>query len=601
MLRRRYLHDMPFGAEPLPDRGVRFRLWAPAAESVALVLSGDATRPMRALEEGWWELVSEKAGPGSLYHFLIDDETMVPDPASRYQPQDVHGPSEVIDPLAFDWGDRPWRGRPWHETVIYELHVGAFAEGGGFPGIEAHLDHLARLGVTALELMPLADFPGARNWGYDGVFPFAPDAAYGRPGELKHLIRAAHRRGLQVFLDVVYNHFGPEGNYLHRYAPGFFSQTPGTPWGEAIDFDGPASSTVRRFFIHNALYWLEEYQLDGLRLDSVHTIHDRSKPDILEELATAVAEGPGSRRRVHLMLENDNNAAHYLQCGYVAQWNDDFHHALHLLLTGEREGYYGDYAEHPLGDLGRCLAEGFAYQGEPSVYRNGRRRGEPSAGLPPTAFILFLQNHDQVGNRACGERLAELVPVAALRAATTLLLLAPSPPLLFMGEEWGTQRRFPYFCDFGPPLAQAVTEGRRNEFSDFAGFREPAARARIPDPEREETFAEARLQWHELKRSEARQWFDLYRRLLALRRREIMPRLQGIGGGAGTWREIGGQGLEVIWRLAGGGALVLRANLAPHPLPAGSGRGRRLYATHPDSDPLPPWYVAWSLSGEGEG
>lgn len=593
-----YTHSMPFGAEMLCSGAVRFRLWAPRAQRVAVCLEGrgsDSCIDMTPAGHGWFEQVCEGVSAGDLYRYRIDNDSVVPDPASRFQPKDVHGPSEVIDPTAFDWGKDEWLGRPWEEAIIYELHVGSFTPQGDFRGVEKHLDHLASLGVTAVELMPVGDFPGACNWGYDGVYPFAPDASYGRPEDLKHLVRKAHALGLMVFLDVVFNHFGPEGNYLNRYASRFFSTKHQTPWGQAINFDGEDSDRVRAFFVHNALYWLEEYRFDGLRLDAVHTIRDDSRPDILEELAAVIAAGPGARRQVHLVLENDNNAARYLTHGYRAQWNDDLHHVLHVLLTGEQDGYYIDYADRPLRRLGRCLAEGFDYQGERSTYREGRRRGETSAHLSPAAFVGFLQNHDQIGNRAFGERLGELTTPDALRAATTLVFLAPQPVLVFMGQEWGCRSAFPFFCDFGPELAASVVTGRRDEFMRFERFRDPAIRARIPDPQSPETFRAACLDWSEPQRAEGQRWLALHRELLALRRREIVPLIRRIGGHAGRWRLLREQGLEVVWRLSGGGELVLLANLTERGLSVNPPSGRRLFATHPQGELAPPWFVGWYL------
>jgi malto-oligosyltrehalose trehalohydrolase len=512
---------MPFGAELRGDGTARFRLWAPSARTVELALArGGETRllALPAAQDGWHEGVYPAAA-GDRYRFRIDGALEVPDPASRFNPDDVHGASEVIDPAAYAWRERDWRGRPWEEAVIYELHVGTFSPEGTFAGVEARLDYLAALGVTAVELMPVADFPGRRNWGYDGVLPFAPDAAYGRPEDLKRLVDAAHARGLMVFMDVVYNHFGPEGNYLHAYAKPFFTERHHTPWGAAINFDGEGSRAVREFFIHNALYWLEEYHADGLRLDAVHAIADDSAPDILEELAAAVRAGPGSERHVHLVLENDRNEARYLGPGrYDAQWNDDIHHAFHILLTGEADGYYADYANRPAWFLGRCLAEGYAYQGEVSRYRDGAPRGEPCAHLPPAAFVSFVQTHDQVGNRAFGERISALASEETLRPAIAAWLLAPAVPLLFMGEEFAAATPFLFFCDFGPELAQAVTEGRRREFARFARFGDPAAQAKIPDPNAAATFAASRLDWASLARAPHERFLALYRELLALRR-----------------------------------------------------------------------------------
>ena len=595
-MNRRY--SMPFGAELLTDGAVRFQLWAPAARAVDLCL-GDLTLPMGVLEEGWFELTTAKARAGSRYRFCIDRDTFVPDPASRFQPEDVHGPSEVLDPRGFPWQDQDWKGRPWEETIIYELHVGTFTPEGRFSAAEDRLDYLVKLGVTAIEIMPVADFPGTRNWGYDGVLPFAPDASYGRPEDLKALVQAAHAKGLMVFLDVVYNHFGPEGNYLHAYAPEFFSPRHHTPWGAAINFDGPGSRAVRDLFIHNALYWLEEYHLDGLRLDAVHAILDDSSPDILIELAQAVHQGPGIERYVHLILENDHNAAHYLRQGYRAQWNDDIHHALHVLLTGETDGYYQDYADKPLEQLGRCLTEGFAYQGEPSRHRGGIGRGERSSDLSPTAFVSFLQNHDQVGNRALGER---LVTLTDLHAAIAVILLAPSPPLLFMGEEFGATEPFLFFCDFEPGLAAAVTEGRRSEFARFKDFADPTARAAIPDPNALETFLQSKLDWGSLTAPSHVMWLEFYQRLLTLRQQAIVPRLAGMQGGQAGFHPLGEQGLAVHWRLGDGATLSLLANLSAEPLCTNevSLQGEVLYATEPHCpagirDGLPPWSVIWFL------
>jgi malto-oligosyltrehalose trehalohydrolase len=414
--------------------------------------------------------------------------------------------------------------------------------------------------------MPVADFPGTRNWGYDGVLPFAPDRTYGRPDDLKRLVAAAHGRGLMVFLDVVYNHFGPEGNYLHLYCAPFFTDRHTTPWGSAINYDGPQSRVVRDFFIHNALYWLEEYRLDGLRLDAVHAIRDDSRPDILVELAEAVRNGPGRERQVHLVLENDANQARYLERldgrprWYTAQWNDDIHHCFHILLTGEQEGYYADYRQEPATALGRCLAEGFAYQGEQSAFRDGSKRGEPSTALPPTAFVSFLQNHDQIGNRAFGDRLTTLTDAKSLQAMIAVLLLAPSPPLFFMGDEFGTRTPFPFFCDFSGDLREAVTAGRRREFAGFAAFRDPKARARIPDPQDDVTYTSAKIPWQEATSGQGLAWREFYRRLLRLRLRIIVPRLGAMAGNGGRFYVLGERALLVEWRLGDDSMLRLVAN-----------------------------------------
>jgi glycogen operon protein len=608
-------HTMPFGTEILEDGTLLFRLWAPSAASVDLCLDleggGEAVLPMVGPEEGWFELASGRVRVGDRYRFRIDGETLVPDPASRYNPEDVHGPSEVIDPAGFDWHDTDWSGRPWEEAVIYELHVGAFTPEGTFAAAKNRLDYLAELGVTAIELMPLADFPGARNWGYDGVLLFAPDASYGRPEELKDFIQAAHGKGLMVFLDVVYNHFGPEGNYLHVYAKELFSEAHHTPWGAAINFDGPGSRVVRDFFIHNALYWLEEYHFDGLRLDAVHAIIDGSSPDILTELAAAVARGPGRHRHCHLVLENEKNAARYLQRdeagrpdSYTAQWNDDIHHAMHVLLTDEADGYYADYADRPIEHLGRCLTEGFAYQGEPSGVQDGKPRGEPSRHLPPAAFVAFLQNHDQIGNRAMGERIHELTTEPALACMIPVFLLAPSPPLLFMGEEFAAAQPFLFFCDFGPELAQAVTQGRREEFARFKAFSDAAARVRIPDPGDAQTFAQTKLDWESLSREPHGAFLTLYRTLLEIRRREIVPRLAGMPAEQAGYTALGSRGLSAHWTLGDGARLALIANLGAVGLEnVKAPAGEILYAADAavaerlrEEGTLPPWSTLWFLA-----
>lgn len=555
---------MPFGAELLDGGRTRFRLWAPGARSVELLLPA-ASFPMSDAGEGWREHVAD-APAGTRYRYRIDGKLEAPDPASRSNPDDVHGPSAVVDPHAFDWPDAGWRGRPWSEAVIYELHVGAFSPDGTFAGVERRLDYLAGLGVTAIEIMPIADFPGRRNWGYDGVLPYAPDAAYGAPEDLKRLVAAAHARNLMVLLDVVYNHFGPEGNYLHAYAPQFFTDRHRTAWGAAINYDGEHSRAVRDFFLHNALYWLEEYHLDGLRFDAVHAIADDSTPDILTEIAEAVRAGPGRDRHIHLVLENEHNEARRIEYhgdtprSYSAQWNDDIHHALHVLLTGQKDGYYVDYADDPAQHLGRALAEGFVYQGDPSRLRKGELRGERSAHLPPAAFVNFLQNHDQVGNRALGERLAALASPQRLRAATAALLLTPAPPMLFMGEEFGAATPFLFFCDFGPELAKAVTEGRRSEFRQFAQFaRNEEA---IPDPNHADTFERSKLDWGSLDEPEHAAWLALYKKLLALRRSHIAPRLPGMRGNAGRRTRLANGALLAMWVLGDGSTLELRLNLS---------------------------------------
>jgi maltooligosyltrehalose trehalohydrolase len=564
------IHPMPFGAEITTD-GVRFALWAPTAGEVKLVLDG-ADQAMEIHEDDWYRLVSSQARAGSRYGYRIDGNLVVPDPASRFQPDDVHGLSLVVDPRSYEWSDTSWSGRPWEEAVLYEVHVGTATPEGTYAGLMKKLDALRDLGVTAIELMPIAEFPGRRNWGYDGVLPYAPDAVYGSPEDLKRLIDHAHELGLMMFLDVVYNHFGPSGNYLHAYAKSFFTERHPTPWGAGINVDGEGSRTVRDFFIHNALYWLEEYHFDGLRFDAVHAIVDDGKPHFLEELAARIRQSIPDRH-IHLVLENEANQACWLERQHdrsprlhTAQWADDIHNSWHALLTGENEGYYRDYADEPLRRLGRALAEGFAYQGDPSAHKPGVIRGEPSAHLPPTAFVSFLQNHDQVGNRAFGERLSHLVPQDRLALAQAILLLSPHIPLIFMGEEWSASAPFQFFVDFEsePDLAKAVREGRRGEFKHFKAFADPETAQSIPDPTEDASFERSRIDWVEAERSPHREALSETKRLLKLRKDEILPLLRSEYRGS-RYTISPENMLDVIWVFANA-KLRLLANFGVRPM-----------------------------------
>ena len=611
--------SMPFGTCIIPDEGVLFRLWAPGAEEIDLCLmpakGAPSTFRMPKYSEGWFILHHQVAEKDDKYQFRIDKDMMVPDPVSRRQADDIHGPSVICDPDEFLWHDQDWTGRPWQEAVVYELHVGSFSKKGTFAGVTERLDYLVDLGVTAIELMPIAQFPGARNWGYDGALLFAPCSCYGSPNELKLLVQTAHDKGLMVFLDVVYNHFGPEGNYLYVYAKdAFFTEQFHTPWGAAIRFSGKGSRTVRDFYIANALYWLEEYHFDGLRFDAVHAIFDRSDPDILEEIALAVKQGPGSDRHIHLILENDNNSAHYIKRQsddqpqlFTAQWNDDMHHACHILLTGETEGYYKDYRSSPIDHLGRCLTEGFSFQGEVSSYRQGQARGEPSAHLPPLCFISFLQNHDQIGNRAFGERLVSLADLQDLKILTALTLLAPSPPLLFMGEEFGAASPFHYFCDFKPPLAENITKGRRAEFAGFEQFDSAKKRNNIPDPNAEGTFLASRLDWSNIAKEEHLTLLRFYQILLDIRRKEIIPRLSTINKEQAGYCVLSQKALKAWWPLGIGSRLTVVFNLQQDSVDRQvvTAKHTLLYHIAPDKETLfrlgslPPKSIFWYLS-EGE-
>ena len=609
----RFAHQMPFGANVIADGSTHFRLWAPVQSAVSVVLEdSQAVIPMDSSAEGWFEAATDKAPPGTPYRYQLADGFRVPDPASRCQAKDAHGASLVYDPFEYSWQEADWRGRPFHETVLYELHTGSFSPEGSFDGVRRRLDYLARLGITAIELMPLADFPGQRNWGYDGVLPFAPDRVYGAPNDLKRLIDEAHGREIMVFLDVVYNHFGPDGNYINLYAPNFFTDRFETPWGAAIDF---SVRQVRDFFIGNAVYWLEEYRFDGLRLDAVHAILDDSSPHILTELAETVRQTLPDDRHVHLVLENDGNEARYLRRTpnggvplYTAQWNDDYHHVQHVLLTGEIDGYYEDFTERRVDLLGRALTEGYVYQGESSAHRDGRPRGEPSADLPPTAFVNFIQNHDQTGNRAFGERLTTLAEPDALLAATAALLLAPQVPMLFMGEEWGAEEPFTFFCDFEGELAISVREGRRREFAKFEQFAAPEVRKRIPDPSADATFETARLRWPEDDDAAASERLTYYANLLRLRREQIVPRLAGLPPRMGRRQTWGDGGLTVTWSLSDGTTLSLLANLsntecAGCALPDGLElfESRAGLAAAAAEGRLPAWSVAWFMAAPYRG
>ncbi|MGA9701081.1 malto-oligosyltrehalose trehalohydrolase [Pseudomonas sp.] len=576
----RTLETWPHGAIMLDAQHTRFALWAPDAFYVSVELENGNSIAMLPQADGWFE-AEVQCPAGTRYRYNIDGETDVPDPASRAQASDVHGWSLVVDPLAYQWRHSNWQGRPWHEAVIYELHVGAL---GGYAGVEKHLPRLAELGITAIELMPLAQFPGERNWGYDGVLPYAPHSSYGSPEQLKHLIDSAHEHGLAVILDVVYNHFGPDGNYLGQYAAGFFQEDVHTPWGAGIDFD---RREVRDFFLDNALMWLLEYRFDGLRLDAVHAIDN---PGFLQQLAQRVREQVDTGRHVWLVLENELNQASLLKQDFDAQWNDDFHNVLHVLLTGETDAYYSDFAENPTAKLARCLSEGFIYQGHTT--RHGHERGEPSGDLPPTAFVAFLQNHDQIGNRAMGERLHQLCPPQALEAATVLLLMSPMIPLMFMGDEVNADEPFLFFTDHHGELAEAVREGRRNEFADFSSFKDPERREHIPDPNALQTFEQSAPSFADTAHSQ------LYRHLLNLRHHHIVPHLPGsLALGAQVLAE---GAVSARWRLGNGSLLQIDLNLSATALelPVAA---PVLYQTPADQGAhLPPYSARVTLSPVGE-
>jgi maltooligosyltrehalose trehalohydrolase len=539
-----------FGATVQADRLARFRFWGPAARHVDLEIEHMEPVPMTPLQGGWFE-VEAPVKAGTRYRFRIDGKLAVPDPAARAQADGVHGFSVLVDPHAYRWEHATWQGRPWRETVLYELHAGTL---GGFAGVEAALPRLRDLGVTAVELMPVNEFPGSRNWGYDGVLPFAPDRSYGTPDELRRLVDTAHGLGLSMFLDVVYNHFGPDGNYLGAYAPTFFRKDIATPWGEAIDFRQPE---VRRYFIENALHWIHDYRFDGLRFDAVHAI---SEAGWLDEMAAEVRRALAPGRHLHLVLEHDGNVASHLRGDFDAQWNDDLHHVLHVLLSGEGDGYYADYADRPAERLARALAEGFVYQGDASAYRKGERRGTPSADLPPTAFVSFLQNHDQVGNRPFGDRLTGCTPPDRLEAAIALQLLCPQVPMIFMGEEDASVSPFLYFTDHHGTLADAVREGRRREFAGFKGFAEGQDASRIPDPNAPATFEQSRARAHPEHGAGRR---ALYRTLLRLRAEQLMPHLDGTRAEGAT--AIGPAAVLARWRLGNRAVLSIATNLGDAP------------------------------------
>ena len=585
------MNERQFGARVTAD-GASFRLWAPVAKRVDLLLDGP--HPLRRGEDGWFAADISGIKAGARYKFRIDDEIDVPDPASAFQPDDVFGPSEVIDHSSFRWRASDWRGRPWHETVLLEAHVGTFTPEGTYRAMIDKLDHLATAGITTLELLPLADFAGSRNWGYDGVLWYAPDSAYGRPEDLKALIDEAHLRGLMVFLDVVYNHFGPEGNYLGRYAPGFFTEAQ-TPWGSAIDYRIPQ---VRAFAIENALYWLHEFRFDGLRLDAVHTIAELGEISMLHDLSVAAGNlAAETGRHIHLVLENDDNRVSVLdpvqdppRGKYRAQWNDDYHHAWHVVLSGETQGYYRDYQRSPLRDVARALGSGFVYQGEASAHRGGQSRGEPSGTLAPTAFVNFLQNHDQIGNRALGDRLESHVNPEAIEGALAITLLAPHIPMLFMGEEWGSKAPFPFFCDFKGDLAEAVRKGRRREYAwAYAKFG-----AEVPDPLEQSTFQSAVLDWQSRNQPAHRQRLALVQELLAVRRQQIVPRLANAAIGEAHAADNGL--LTASWRLGDGARLEQTANLSNREITGEPGKtgGVTIWGRAP-AEVMTPWSVFWRV------
>ncbi|MCC7176813.1 MAG: malto-oligosyltrehalose trehalohydrolase [Acidobacteria bacterium] len=543
------------------EGGTRFRVWAPGHQSVTLTIerTGDTTLrvPLGVQGNGYFGETVAGVGAGARYRYALDDEGPFPDPASRFQPEGVHGPSEIVDAARFAWTDHGWPGVALEALVIYELHVGTFTPEGTFRAAADRLPYLRDLGVTAVELMPVADFPGSRNWGYDGAALFAPARCYGTPDDLRGLVDTAHHLGLAVLLDVVYNHVGPDGAYLFAFSPWYFTDRHPSPWGRSVNLDGPHAAEARAFLVENALHWVHEYHADGLRLDATHAMRDDSAQPFLAELSARV-HGSVSGRHVAIIAEDDRNLAHLVRpveaggLGLDAVWADDFHHEVRRALAGDRDGYYMDYSG-TVADIATTIRQGWFYTGQHSVYAGSARGTDPS-GIQPRRFVVCLQNHDQIGNRAFGDRLHHRVDLAAVRAVTVLLLTLPQTPLLFMGQEWAASSPFLYFTDHHAELGRLVTEGRRREFARFAAFSAPGTRERIPDPQSPSTFEASKLRWTELEHEPHAAMARLHRALLGLRQRE--PALLGAAGGPIVAEPLGAHTL-VLLRTAPGTTLAI--------------------------------------------
>ena len=548
------------GASPTRE-GASFRVWAPTAAIVELEICGQPRGyyPMQPLGDGTWTAAIAGLGPGTLYRYRLNGQDSYPDPYSKSQPQGVHGPSEVVDPEAYTWRDKGWKGLEAKGLVIYECHVGTFTGPGTFDSLIDQLDRLAGLGVRAIELMPLAEFSGTRNWGYDGVYLYAPTRNYGGVDALKRLVDAAHNKGLGVIMDVVYNHMGPEGNYISQFSPYYFSSKYKTAWGDAINYDGPESQWVRKFVIDNACYWVNEYHVDGLRLDAPFAIHDSSRSHILQDLTTELRNSVSPGRGVVLIAESSENDVRYLLPstkgghGFDAVWADDFHHSIRRYLAGDNEGYYRDY-QGTLEEVARTINQGFLYEGEWSPFW-GRIRGTPARDQSAQGFQYSLQNHDQVGNRAFGDRLHYTIDLDRYRAASMVLLLLPYTPLLFMGQEFVASSPFQYFTDHSPDLGRLVTEGRRKEFADYSAFDDLDSLEKIPDPQAKETFLRSKLKLEEASISPGAQISALYRELLRLRRSD--PVLSKQDRHAMQARAIGNDILAVHFHAEEGDRLML--------------------------------------------
>jgi maltooligosyltrehalose trehalohydrolase len=515
------ISDSCFGALPIRG-GVRFRVWAPSARDMTLVVFDGAAAGEYSIpkdDEDVFDRIVDRAAAGDRYGYRINGGDLRPDPASRFQPESVHGPSEVVDPSAFHWTDARWGGRPAADRILYELHIGTFSPEGTFAGTTSRLEAVRDVGMTVIEIMPVADFAGARNWGYDGVSLYAPSRAYGRPDDLRRLVDRAHHLGMAVLFDVVYNHLGPEGAYLPAFNAEYFTDRHVTPWGCSVNLDGPGSLMVRRFIVDNARHWVREYHADGLRLDATHALIEEDQGAIVRDIVSETRAA--AARPVFIHAEDHRNLASMVEesaqggWGLEGVWADDFHHVMRRLLAGDTHGYYADF-RGTAHELARTIQQGWLFTGQPAE-RSGRPRGSDASRVPMYRFVVCLQNHDQVGNRALGDRLHERVPPEAWRAASVLLLTVPMTPLLFMGQEWAASTPFQYFTDLEAALGEQVTEGRRREFAAFPDFSDEQARHSIPDPQARSTFESSRLRWDERAELPHRAVLELYRALIALR------------------------------------------------------------------------------------